>query len=229
MYLALLVIILLGALFAPQWWARRVMQRHSAPRTDYPGTGAELARHLLDKFELNAVRVEIAEQGDHYDPTAKIVRLSAEHFNGKSLTAIAVAAHEVGHAIQDALDYAPLRWRSQLVSAAQQAERFGSGMIVLMPVITLLARSPRAAMVMFVLGLAGMALSVLVHLVTLPVELDASFNRALPLLQAGQYLDEQDQVAAQQVLRAAALTYLAASLASLLNVWRWMSLWRGRG
>jgi hypothetical protein len=227
-HLVLLVIILLGIAFAPQWWARRVMQRHSAPRADYPGTGAELARHLLDKFELNSVRVEITEQGDHYDPTAKAVRLSAEHFSGKSLTAIAVAAHEVGHAIQDALDYAPLRWRSRLVSAAQQAERFGSGMIVLMPVITLLARSPRAAMIMFALGLAGMALSVLVHLVTLPVELDASFNRALPLLQAGKYIDEQDQRAAQQVLRAAAFTYLAASLASLLNVWRWMSLWRGR-
>lgn len=228
MYLVLLVIILLGVLFVPQWWARRVMQRHSVPRADYPGTGAELARHLLDKFELNSVRVEITEQGDHYDPTVKAVRLSAEHFNGKSLTAIAVAAHEVGHAIQDALDYAPLRWRSRLVSAAQQAERIGSGMIVLMPVITLLARSPRAALIMFVLGLAGMALSVLVHLVTLPVELDASFNRALPLLRAGQYIDEQDQRAAQQVLRAAAFTYLAASLASLLNVWRWMSLWRGR-
>lgn len=229
MHIVLLIILLLCILFVPQWWAKRVMQRHSAPRADYPGTGGELARHLLDKFELSSVRVEITEQGDHYDPVAKTVRLTADHFNGKSLTAIAVAAHEVGHAIQDALNYAPLRWRSRLVSAANTAQRIGSGMMVLMPVITLLARSPRAAIIMFALGLSGMALSVLVHLVTLPVELDASFNRALPLLQAGQYLDEQDQVAAQQVLRAAALTYLAASLASLLNVWRWMSLWRGRG
>lgn len=81
---------------------------------------------------------------------------------------------------------------------------------------------------MFVLGLMSMALSVLVHLVTLPVELDASFNRALPLLRAGQYVDDKDQNAARQVLSAAALTYLAASLSSLLNVWRWMYLWRGR-
>lgn len=228
MHIVLLILILLCILFLPQWWAKRVMQRHSAPRADYPGTGGELARHLLDKFELNSVRVELTEQGDHYDPATKVVRLTADHFNGKSLTAVAVAAHEVGHAIQDATGYAPLHWRSRLVSAAHTAERIGSGVMVLMPVVTMLARSPRAAIIMFALGLSGMALSVLVHLVTLPVELDASFNRALPLIRAGQYVDEQDQRAAHQVLTAAALTYLAASLASLLNVWRWMYLWRGR-
>ena len=222
----ILAILLLLALFGPQLWAKHVLARHSQPREDYPGTGGEFARHLLDQFNLHNVKVEVAPQGDHYDPMAKVVRLTEDKLHGKSLTAVTVAAHEVGHAIQDHLGYAPLLWRTRLVSLAQKAEKMGSGVILVLPVVAAITHSPAAGVVMFFLGLASMAVSVAVHLVTLPVEWDASFGRALPLLQAGRYVSGKDEKAARRILKVCALTYFVSSLASLLNVWRWLRLWR---
>ena len=88
-------------IFGPSYWVKYTLEKYSQPDDRYPGTGGELARILLDWAQLQAVRVEVTEQGDHYDPIEKVVRLTADKFNGKSLTAITVAAHEVGHAIQD--------------------------------------------------------------------------------------------------------------------------------
>jgi Zn-dependent membrane protease YugP len=226
MHFLILAVLLLLVLFGPQWWAASVLRRHSKPRPDYPGSGGEFARHLLSQFQLDSVKVEGTELGDHYDPEARVVRLTPDKLNGKSLTAITVAAHEVGHAIQHHLGYGPLAWRSRLVRLAQTAEKTGSGVLMVLPVVALLTRSPAAGLVTFVVGLGSMAVSTIVHLVTLPVEWDASFGRAMPLLQAGRYLDSQDEKAARRILQACALTYLASSLASLLNVWRWFRLWR---
>lgn len=226
MSLIILLVFLMLILFGPQWWARSVLRRHSRPRPDYPGTGGEFARHLLDKLDLREVKVEGAPQGDHYDPQAKVVRLTPDNLDGKSLTAVAVAAHEVGHALQDHLSYGPLRWRSRLVLLAQRAEKMGVGVMMVLPLVALVTRSPAVGGATFLVGLISIAAMAVVHLVTLPVELDASFGRALPLLKAGRYIDEEDERAARQILRACALTYLAASLASLFNVWRWWRLWR---
>jgi len=226
MSLLILVVLLLLAIFGPQWWAASVLRRHSQPRADFPGTGGEFARHLLNQFQLDDVKIEATERGDHYDPEARVVRLTEDKLNGKSLTAVTVAAHEVGHAIQHHLGYAPLQWRSRLVRIAQTAEKAGSGILMVLPVVALLTRSPAAGLVTFVVGLGSMAVSTIVHLVTLPVEWDASFGRAMPLLQAGRYLDRQDEKAARRILQACALTYFASSLASLLSVWRWLRMWR---
>ena len=84
-------ILFLAAIVLPQWWVRRVMRRHAAERTDFPGTGGELARHLLDRARLPDVRVELAPPGgDHYDPIDKVVRLSPDNHDGRSITAVAV-------------------------------------------------------------------------------------------------------------------------------------------
>lgn len=125
MRIALLLIIVGIVIFGPQLWTRRVFAQHSVPRPDYPGTGAELARHLLDRLDMKHIKVEMTEQGDHYDPEAKAVRLTPDKFNGKSLTAVTVAAHEVGHAIQDHTDYQPFAERTRLVRVAQGAEKLG--------------------------------------------------------------------------------------------------------
>jgi hypothetical protein len=222
----LLALLLLLILFAPQWWAHSVLRRYSTPRPDFPGTGGEFARHLLDRFELHQVMVEGAPQGDHYDPQAKAVRLTPGNLDGRSLTAVVVAAHEVGHALQDHLGYEPLQWRSHLVVLAQRAEKLGAGIMMVLPLVALITRSPAAGGVTFVAGLISIATTTVVHLVTLPVELDASFNRALPLLKAGRFIGAGDERAARRILLACALTYLAAALASLFNVWRWLRLWR---
>lgn len=226
MHWLLIALLVVGVLFGPQLWVQRVMQRHSAPRADFPGTGAELARHLLNQFSLQQVAVEITDKGDHYDPTARAVRLSEPHHQGHSLTAIVIAAHEVGHALQDASDYPPLRWRHRLVRFATAAQQLGNGLIIATPIITAITRTPNTGLLFLIGGLASIGTAVIVQIITLPVEWDASFKRALPLLQAGNYIPAQDLPAAHSILRAAAFTYVAGALASLLNLWRWARLVR---
>ncbi|MFO0776592.1 MAG: zinc metallopeptidase, partial [Nitrospira sp.] len=101
--MVLLLLIVVAVVVGPQLWTRRVFAKHSTPRPDFPGTGGELARHLLNRFDLQHITVEPTQVGDHYDPVSKTVRLTPAILDGKSLTAITIAAHEVGHAIQDHL------------------------------------------------------------------------------------------------------------------------------
>ncbi|WJW75065.1 zinc metallopeptidase [Thiohalobacter sp. IOR34] len=218
----LLLLLLLLLLFGPQLWVRAVLRRHGGERPDFPGSGGEFARHLLDRLGLEGVAVERTEQGDHYDPRQKAVRLSPGHHDGRSLTAVVIAAHEVGHALQDAQGDPLLRLRQRLIGLAQAAQLAGNTLLIGMPLVAALAQTPAAGTLMLLAGLASLGSAALVHLVTLPVELDASFNRALPLLEAGRYLPPADRPAARRILRAAALTYVAASLAGLLNLWRWL-------
>lgn len=213
-------------LFGPQWWAQYTFRRYSKPLDRLQGTGGELARHLLDRFEMQHVKVEKTEpNSDHYDPNDKTVRLSPSNFDGKSLTAIAVAAHEVGHAIQHFRKEPLLAWRSRLAVFANSVQKFGVAAMMLMPVITAATRVPAIGGITFLIGIGSMFLATLVHLITLPVETDASFNKALPILEAG-YVEKEDIPKVRRVLRAAALTYLAGSLSSLLNLWRWIAILR---
>jgi Zn-dependent membrane protease YugP len=211
--------------FLPQWWVKYVMKRYSKPIKALPGTGGELAQHLIDRYHL-PVTVETTEMGDHYDPESKTVRLSPQYYNGKSLTAIAIAAHEVGHAVQDHRKDELLRLRGRMVSIAQRFEKLGAGVVLFSPVFILLTRSPLAGLLVGLIGLMSIAASVVVHLISLPVEFDASFNKALPLLEEGNYITKRDLVPVRQVLLAAALTYVAAALAGLLNIGRWIAILR---
>lgn len=223
----IVILLVLAVVYGPFLWCSWVIKRHRNDRPDYPGTGGELARHLLDEAGLQTVKVEIAgDEGDHYDGGGKAVRLLREHHDGRSLTAVAIAAHEVGHAIQDRDNYAPLRARHNLVMSTYVVEKIGSVIMLLAPIVGMLSRSP-ALMIIFVgVGVLTLAIQVLVHFVTLPVEYDASFGRALPILDHGGYLPKEDLPAARRILKAAALTYVAASLTTLLNLWRWIRVLR---
>jgi Zn-dependent membrane protease YugP len=226
MLVAIIGIVVLGAVFLPGIWVRSVLARYSTPTDRYSGTGAELARHLLDNIGLEPVTVEETAQGDHYDPTEKVVRLSHDVFNGKSLTAITVAAHEVGHAIQDHQGFGPLRYRTHLVRATQKFEKVGAAILMISPLIGAATRVPGLAILMFLGGLLTLGASTLVHLVTLPTEFDASFKRALPLLDEHNILKPSDRKYARRLLKAAAFTYVSASLMSLLNIARWIAILR---
>lgn len=221
-------LLLLAGLMLPGLWVRQVLQKYSEPGDRYKasGSGGELARHLLDRFELTDVKVEATESGDHYDPQAKAVRLSPDNFGGHSLTAVTVAAHEVGHALQDARGEALFNMRQRLVHVAMRGESVGRVLLLAAPVVFMLTRVPQAGLLMALIAVASMAVGTLVHLVTLPVELDASFGKALPLLEQGNYLHAGDLPHARRILRAAALTYVAGSLASLLNLGRWLAVLR---
>jgi len=226
MSLVIIVVLLLAVILGPSIWVRRVIDRYSVPEDRYPGTGGELARLLLDRHGLQSVRVEQTESGDHYDPEARAVRLSPDKLGGRSLTAITVAAHEVGHAVQDHEGYLPLRWRTRLVRATQKVERLGAAVLLVAPFLGALTRAPSVGLVMFAAGMATLATSAIVHLVTLPTELDASFGRALPMLDRHRILKDTDRHHARRLLTAAALTYVSASLMSLLNIARWIAILR---
>jgi Zn-dependent membrane protease YugP len=218
---ALLALLLLG----PVLYVRAVMAAHGRERADIPGTGGELARHLLDEAGLHDVAVERTDEGDHYDPAARAVRLSPEHLGGRSVTALAVAAHEVAHAVQHRDGMALFRLRGVLAAWLVHSDRIARIVLLATPVVALALRSPGLMAGQLALGIGVMALGVVVHAVTLPVELDASFRRALPVLGRG-YLAGEDLGRARRVLRAAALTYLAGALLSLVNVARWIRVFR---
>lgn len=222
----LIGILVAGVVFGPQLWVSATMRRHNGHRTDFPGTGGDMARHLVERFGLTDVRVEATDKGDHYDPQTRTVRLGKANHDGRSLTAVAVAAHEIGHAIQHHRAERGLTLRQKLVGLAMVTDRFAAVFFVGAPILFAIARSPAAIFGMVAIGIGLLAIRVLVHLVTLPVEYDASFNKALPILREGGYLDDSDMAAARSVLRAAALTYVSAALMSLLDLARWVRLIR---
>lgn len=225
--LALLgVLALLAVVFGPGLWVRQVIARHGAPRPELPGTGGELAEHLAAELGLDGVRVEITDKGDHYDPETRTVRLLPQHFDGQSISAVAVAAHEIGHAIQHHRGERLLDLRQRLAKFAMATDRLASLFFIAAPILTVIVRSPAAFIALAAIGIALLGVRLLVHLVTLPVETDASFGKALPILEKGGYLSAQDLPAARQVLRAAAWTYVAAALSSLLNLAQWIRVLR---
>lgn len=184
-------------------------------------TGAQVARAILDAHGLTQVRVEPVPGAltDHYDPHAKAVRLSEPNYASPSLAALAVAAHEVGHAVQDAQGYAWLRVRASLLPAASLGSNLGPWLVIL-------------GLMLGALGLAKLGLYLYVavalfQLVTLPVEFDAS-RRALEFLRRMGFLSQGEMAPARKVLTWAAMTYVAALASSLATLLYYASLLMGR-
>jgi hypothetical protein len=206
----------------PNMWTRHILKKHSTPHPDIPGTGLQFAEHLLKKHALEGVKLEETEQGDHYDPVAKVVRISTANAHSNSLTAITTVAHEVGHALQDKAAYPALKQRTLLEERAALMQKFAGVALMITPVLIPLAHTPAVGLLTFTAGFIAMGVPVIIHLNTLPVEFDASFKRALPLLEEGGYLNAKDHKAAKRILLACAMTYVAASLSSLFNLWKWL-------
>jgi len=222
MVLAVGMLIVLALIFGPSLWVKLVMRRHSSEKPEMPGTGGELAKHLIERFSLKDVKVEVTELGDHYDPAEKKVRLLREHYESKSLTAIAIAAHEVGHAIQDQQGDKRLTTRTKMVPVVDKVARWSVVIISLSPIIGIITRHPMPFSLLLLIGFSGFIARMMIHAVTLPIEFDASFSKALPLLREGDYISQSDEKAVSSILRAAALTYVSAALADILNLGRWI-------
>lgn len=222
-------LLLIALIYTPQIWVRYTLKRHSREIEEIPGTGGELAAHLIKRFEMDRVTVEVTDpMRDHYDPTDNAVRLSPEIYNGRSLTAVAVAAHEVGHAIQFNREEPVSQLRSRYLSKAYMIQRIGAGILMLIPVMTIIFRVPHAALLTAAIGIITMLASVLMYVAILPEEFDASFNKALPILIEGEYIDESQIKPVRRILKACAYTYVAAALADILRLWRWLAILRYR-
>ena len=222
MVLAVGTLIILALIFGPSLWVKFVMRKYSSEKPEMPGTGGELAKHLIERFSLKDVAVEVTELGDHYDPIEKKVRLLREHYESKSLTAIAIAAHEVGHAIQDHIGDKRLTTRTKMVPVVDKVARWSVALISLSPVIGIITQHPTPFSLLLFLGLSGFIARMMIHAVTLPIEFDASFSKALPLLREGKYISQSNEKAVSRVLKAASLTYVSAALADILNLGRWI-------
>lgn len=216
----MLYLLILGALalsLLAQVLVNSRFERYRKVPTASGLTGGKVARRLLDDAGLRNVRIErvSGRLTDHYDPQAKVLRLSPETMDGANVAALGVAAHETGHALQDADAYAPLQLRTACVRTAGIGSQaawplFLAGLIFNFRPLVLIGIALYAAMVVFTL-------------VTLPVELNAS-HRALTLLENGGYLTSDEMPGARSVLSAAALTYVASALMAVLQLLRLIAI-----
>lgn len=197
-------------------------KRYSKIRSQSGLTGAQTARAILNSNGLYDVRVEPVrgKLSDHYDPRTRVINLSEDVYHGSSLSSLAVAAHETGHALQHASGYFPMTLRSSFVPVANLGS--GAGPILIMVGLFL----PSYGWLLE-LGILTFSFAVLFQIITLPVEYNAS-NRAMTLLQEGNMLGSEEVRGARSVLNAAALTYVAAALAAVLTLARFILISRGR-
>lgn len=215
---AVILFVAVALIALPQLWVHQTIERHAVDRPDLPGTGAEFARHVLDGMKLHDVKVETTELGNHYDPEARAVRLEPRFYSGRSVSAVAIAAHEVGHAMQHAISLPMFERRLIIAKQAHVIGLIAQAFLWSAPIFVILNKSV-TALVLNIIGFGGMTLlSFALQAMTLPVEFDASFNRAMPLLRDGRFLEKSDLSAARQLLRAAAYTYVAALIRSLLTL-----------
>lgn len=215
-----ILIVIPGFLFTlyAQFKIKSTYSRYAEATLPGVMTGAAVARRMLDANGLHDVPVEIVRGhlSDHYDPRARVLRLSEGVYHGNNVAAVGVAAHEAGHALQDAKAYAPLRFRIALVPICN----IGSGLAMPLFLIGLLLAGfgPYAEWLMLA-GVAAFSLSVFFQLVTLPVEFNAS-RRALRCLEGSGTMNESQVKGARKVLSAAAMTYVAALAVGLLSLLR---------
>ncbi len=204
--------IVLGAY--AQYKVKSTYGKYSKVEASSGVTGAQASRRLLDQAGLSDVNIEEipGNLSDHYDPRQRVLRLSEGVARGRSLAALGVAAHETGHAIQHANKYVPMEIRSALVPAAQFGTNFGWVIFFMGLIISSFRPLMTLGIVLFTAG-------VIFQIVTLPVELDAS-SRAMKLLQSNGLVVQGEAEGAGRVLRAAALTYVAAALMSILMLVR---------
>ncbi len=210
----------IALIILPQIWVRGVLNKYSNEPSSIGRTGAEIARDIVNRHGLQNVTVEATQRGgDHYDPIAKAVRLSDNFYSGTSLSAVTVAAHECGHAIQDAENYGFMRLRAAMTPVVQICQ-FGPMLLMLSIMLTAFLASPIWKMTA-VIGLLMYTGIFFFQVVTLPVELDASFGKAVPVLEGSGYISPDEKENAKKILQACAFTYVAAALFSLIEILRW--------
>lgn len=219
-----LLLVLPAMLFA-MWASSRVnktFQKYQNKQSANRITGAQAARKILDANGLNNVPIDqiTGNLTDHYDPTANVIRLSQSVYNSSSTAAIGVACHEVGHALQYATNYYPVKLRMAIIPFTQIGSRLSIPLII---VGILLGTLSYIFTVIAYIGIAFFALSTVFQLITLPVELNAS-KRALQQIQANLILYDSEIQGAKEVLRAAAMTYVAALAVSLAQLIRFFTI-----
>ena len=211
----------------PKFWLSYSMNRSDTDLSGMPFNAEEFGKLLLEENGLNEVILEETNQVDHYDLNDKAVRVKEGRLQKKSLTALSIVCHEIGHAIQHKEEYGPLVKRTEIVQKTKWLTKFGG--IVLysgLPIILATGNFGFIKVCLF-LVLVSVLVGVFIHLITLDVELDASFKRAMPILK--EKIPEEYHAQCQNILRAAAFTYVIGALTSFLSLrYIWLLLTRLR-
>lgn len=223
------IILLMPALIFSMWASSRVNSTYSKYSRQYSRRGisaAQAARSVLNANGLGSIGIEQISGNltDHYDPSAKVVRLSEGVYSSSSAAAIGIACHEVGHAIQHAQGYGPLRLRNAIVPVTNFGAKLSTPLIILGLVLASLSYS---FIWISYLGIICFALCTFFQLITLPVEFNAS-RRAMESIETQGLLYEDEMAGTRKVLSAAALTYVAALAVSLMQLLRFVLLVGGR-
>ena len=205
------------SLFLPNIWVNYILKNNNKNLPDMPFTGKQLGIKILEEQKIYNVSIESIKQLDHYNPIKKKIHIGEDKLNKKSITSIAVVAHEIGHAIQDKENYKPLIIRQKLIEKTMIFQRLGSFLLIIgLPSIFAFTKSPLITFIAAIIIMGCLSTNVLIHLITLPVEFDASFKRALPILE--KYVPKENMKQCRSVLRAAALTYLSQSIVSVFRL-----------
>tara|TARA_B100000902_G_scaffold82913_1_gene87514 strand:- start:257 stop:961 length:705 start_codon:yes stop_codon:yes gene_type:complete len=205
------------SLFLPNIWVNYILKNNNKNLPDMPFTGKQLGVKILEEQKIYNVSIEPIKQLDHYNPIKKKIHIGEDKLNKKSITSIAVVAHEIGHAIQDKENYKPLIMRQKLIEKTMIFQRLGSFLLIIgLPSIFAFTKSPLITFIAAIIIMGCLSTNVLIHLITLPVEFDASFKRALPILE--KYVPKENMKQCRSVLRAAALTYLSQSIVSVFRL-----------
>jgi len=214
-FLVLVIVPLLLGLWA-QFRVKSAFNKASKIQSSSGMTGAQIAKEIMRSFNINDVGIEESHGmlSDHYDPKAKMLRLSKDVFHGKSVAAAGIAAHEAGHAIQHATNYGPLGLRSFLVPAAVLGSNVAN-IAIMAGVLMMALLSPKMGATVLLIGILGLCLVALFQLITLPVEFDASRRAKDLLTTTGLVAAGPETQAMNRVLNAAALTYVAALVATV--------------
>ena len=219
-YITLLLILSI----APMIWLNYVFTKNDKVLVNMPFTGLEFGKIILNELGLNDVKIEKSLSIDHYDLNEKKVKVSENRLSRKSLTAISIVCHEIGHAMQHHEKYKPLEQRTSLVKNTAWISQLGS-VLLLMGIPTIFATGSYSLIkVCLILVLLSLIIGVIIHLITLEVELDASFNRALPIIKSK--VPEEYHDACQSILKAAAFTYVVGvirNFVSLRFIWLLLS------
>ena len=218
------IIILFVLSILPMAWLNYVFKKNDGILINMPFTGLEFGETILNEIGLNDVKIEKSLTVDHYDLSEKKVKVTEDRLSKKSLTAISIVCHEIGHAIQHKQKYKPLEQRTTLVKNTAWISQLGSGLLMVGIPTILATGSYNLIKVCLLLVLLSLLIGVAVHLITLEVELDASFNKALPIIK--NKVPSEYHNACESILKAAAFTYVIGvvrNFVSLRFIWLLLS------
>ena len=227
MFYIFFIVLFCVIVYLPHILVQHIIKKWHSHGDILQGSGAEFALHIFHKMNIKDIEIIKGEQ-DYYDPLHKKLCLDTKNYELKTLSAIVITAHEIGHIIQDYQNNFLFRLRIVLVKAAQFLQSLGWVFMASAPLIGSLLRLPTVGILTFLIGILCNSAIVLVHFVTLPVEIDASFKKAMPLLIEGGYIPHQYYPAAKNILRAASLTYLTAAFYNIFHFWNLIRILRGR-